>query len=131
MVFLFAPQGHDNFGHSIPELLERNPSAHQAASIHSVADLSRSSASSSSLQQLKHCPVQSSEKMSPLPMHSRPLLGRRLSIGIDILIWIFCKLLSPTRIPTPSRNSHSIRCCCCDLFFLISPHSNNSNWIHK
>lgn len=29
--------------------------------------------------------------MSPLPIHNRPLMGRRLGLSIDLLLWVFCK----------------------------------------
>lgn len=83
LLFLF--QGHDNFGHSIPELLEGN------TPIRSV-DNSTHSSTSTALHPNYFTSQQ--EIMSPLPMHNRPLMGRRLGLSVDAFIWIFCKLNS-------------------------------------
>lgn len=78
----FAQQGHDNFGHSIPELLDKNTSTSSAVN-------STNSSSSTTLHPNYFTSQQ--EIMSPLPMHNRPLMGRKLGFSIDALIWVFCK----------------------------------------
>ncbi|XP_055320089.1 phospholipid phosphatase 3-like isoform X2 [Sitodiplosis mosellana] len=88
--------GHDNFGHSIPELETSTSTA-------SIVNLPNSSSTTSTLhpqhftdnssRQEIICERSSAQEiMSPLPMHNRPLMGRRLSLSIDILIWIFFTL---------------------------------------
>lgn len=81
-IFVYL-QGHDNFGHNIPELLKRNPTSD------SVISPQNSSALSS--LHLNHFHSNQPEIMSPLPMHNRPLMGRRIGLGVDALLWIFCK----------------------------------------
>ncbi|XP_031640300.1 phospholipid phosphatase 3-like isoform X2 [Contarinia nasturtii] len=75
-------EGHDNFGHNISELLEANLS-----NTGPIINSPNSSATSTSLP-TPHFSSQQ-EIMSPLPMHNRPLMGRRLGLSIDVFIWIF------------------------------------------
>lgn len=78
-------QGHDNFGHTIPELIARNTNS-TSNSIKPQFTLSND-----------HCTVplpglNAPSEMSPLPMHNRPVIGRKTAYGIDTLIIVASKL---------------------------------------
>lgn len=75
LVSCFRLQGHDNLAHSIPELTSQNPEQPHPRS---------------NALQLKSTSRPDTE-MSPLPLHNRQMIGRRMAWGIDTLIIIGSK----------------------------------------
>lgn len=84
-LFNFFLQGHDNFGHSIPELLTTNNGTGTTTTTVSFP-LTHNTPQTNSLTT-----TVTTTEMSSLPLHNRPILGRRTACGIDTFIIIGSK----------------------------------------